>query len=84
MFTEKELDEIEARSSAADIPALVAEVRRFNQVVNSAFNLKEVRTRADRHQKEFMEIRGELMDREEELQAALIKLLEGEGAEAER
>lgn len=51
-------------------------------MVNAAFNLKEVRDRANRHQKEFMEIRGELMDREEELQVALIKLLEGEAAEA--
>ena len=54
MFTEKELDEIEAHNSVADIPALVAEVRRFNQVVNAAFNLKEVRNRADSHQKEFL------------------------------
>ena len=84
MFTEKELDEIEARHSAADIPALVAEARRFNQVVNAAFNLKEARSRVDQHHKNFIVVRDNLMEKEEELQAALIRLLEGEGAEAEQ
>jgi hypothetical protein len=78
MFTDKQLDEIEARRSVADIPALVDEVRRFNHVIDTAFNLKEVRARMDRHHKNFMEIRGELMEKEEEFQAALVKLLEGE------
>ena len=83
MFTDKQLDEIEARRSVADTPALVDEVRRFNHVVDAAFNLKEVRARMDRHHKNFMEIRGELMEKEEKFQAALVKLLEGdeEGAE---
>ena len=81
MFTDKQLDEIEARNSAADIPAIVAEVRRFNRMVDAAFNLKEVRARIDRHHKNFMEIRGELMEKEEKFQATLVKLLEGEEAE---
>jgi hypothetical protein len=36
----------------------------------------------DRHHKNFMELRGDLQEKEEDFQAALIKLLEGEGAEA--
>ena len=79
MFTDKQLDEIEARRSAADVPALVAEVRRFNRVVDAAFNLKEVRARMERHHKNFMEIRGDLQEKEDEFQAMLVKLLEGEG-----
>lgn len=78
MFTDKQLDEIEARRSAADVPALVDEVRRFNRVVDAAFNLKEVRARMERHHKNFMEIRGDLQEKEEEFQAVLVKLLEGE------
>ncbi len=50
MFTDKQLDEIEARNSVADLRALVAEVRRFNRVVDAAFNLKEERARMNRHQ----------------------------------
>ena len=83
MFTEKQLDEIEARRSAADIPALVDEVRRFNRVVDAAFNLKEVRARMDRHHKNFVEIRGDLQEREEEFQAALVSLLGGDEGEEE-
>ena len=78
MFTERELDEIESRRSAADIPALVAELRRFNRVVDAAFNLKEVRARMDQHHKNFIEIRGDLQQKEDEFQAMLVKLLEGE------
>lgn len=78
MFTEKQLDEIEARRSAADIPALVDEVRAFNRVVDAAFNLKEVRARMNRHNKNFMEIREDLTEKEEAFQSALVKLLEGE------
>lgn len=84
MLTDRHLDEIEARNSAADIPALVAELRRFNRVVDAAFNLREVHARMDRQHKNFMEVRGELTDREEEFHAALVRLLEGEEAEAEQ
>ena len=78
MFTDKQLDEIEARRSVADISTLVDEVRKFNHVVDAAFNLKEVRARMERHHRNFMEIRGDLQEKEDEFQAMLVKLLEGE------
>jgi hypothetical protein len=78
MFMEKQLDEIEARRSGADVPALVAEVRRFNRVVDAAFNLKEVRARMERHHRAFIEIRADQQEKEEEFQAMLVRLLEGD------
>ena len=78
MFTEKQLDEIEARRCAEDVPALVAEVRGFNRLVDAAFNLKEVRARMERHHRTFIEIRADLQEKEEKFQAMLVKLLEGE------
>jgi hypothetical protein len=68
---DEELNEIEARSDAADIPRLVDEIRRFQPIIEASRQLEEARSRSDYAFKLLSRASEEAKKAEAKLRAAL-------------
>lgn len=70
----EELSEIEARASAADVSRLIAEIRRFQPVVEASRQLEEARSKSNTAYRLMSEASEDLKRAEENLRTALAAL----------